>query len=178
MRIAISGTHGVGKTTLAEALADALPGYAFVPEPYRLLEDDGYDFAEMPSLDDFEQQLERAIKSLAESGPDTVFDRCPLDIAAYLLTHRDAHGFTLSDWMPRIREALASLDLVVFVPADDPAGPEAPPSGRRLRLRVDEAIAELIADDAFGLARPALTVAGSVDARVRQVLLVVRGASD
>lgn len=174
MRIAISGTHCVGKTTLAEALADALPGYLLVPEPYRQLEDDGYDFADPPSLDDFERQLERSIESIAESGPDTVFDRCPIDIVAYLSTHREAAAFTFDDWRSRVGEAMATLDLLVVVPADDPAGPQPPAPARRLRRRVDEAIAELVGDDTFGLVRAALTVTGPASARVRQVLGAMR----
>ena len=59
MRIAISGSHRVGKTTLAEALAAELPGYELVPEPYYLLEEDGHVFAAMPSIEDFELQLAR-----------------------------------------------------------------------------------------------------------------------
>ena len=49
MRIAISGSHVVGKTTLAEALAPALPHYELVPDPYDLLAEDGNEFGEMPS---------------------------------------------------------------------------------------------------------------------------------
>jgi uridine kinase len=45
VRIAISGAHCVGKTTLAEALAAALPHHDFIAEPYFLLEEEGYDFA-------------------------------------------------------------------------------------------------------------------------------------
>lgn len=170
MRIAISGSHRVGKTTLAEALADALPGHTLVPEPYRLLEDDGYDFAEMPSLEDFERQLERSLESLDDSGPDSVFDRCPLDIVGYLLTHREARSFTLDDWLPRIRAAMATLDLVVFVPIEDHDRIDVPRDDVRLRRRVDEALAAIVADDAHGLGFAVLSVHGSPDARLRQVL--------
>jgi broad-specificity NMP kinase len=44
MRIGISGTHGTGKTTLAEALAARLPGYVTADEPYYLLEEEGCEF--------------------------------------------------------------------------------------------------------------------------------------
>jgi uridine kinase len=36
MRIGISGTHGTGKTTLAEALSARLPGHVTADEPYYL----------------------------------------------------------------------------------------------------------------------------------------------
>ena len=44
MRIAISGSHLVGKTSLAEALADTLPRYELFAEPYHLLEEEGYEY--------------------------------------------------------------------------------------------------------------------------------------
>jgi MoxR-like ATPase len=112
MRIAICGTHLVGKTTLAEQLAEALPSHELVPEPYRFLEHEGYEFGEMPSLEDFERQLERAFRCVQEGGPAAVFDRCALDIVGYLQTHEDAEAFDLDRWLPRIREHVAALDLI------------------------------------------------------------------
>jgi uridine kinase len=50
MKIAISGAHRTGKTTLVEELSRALPAYGVVDEPYYLLEEEGHEFAEMPSL--------------------------------------------------------------------------------------------------------------------------------
>ena len=80
MRIAVSGTHRVGKTALADALAGGLPEYQVVPEPYHLLEEDGHAFGAMPSVDDFELQLGRSLDCLEESDANLIFDRCPLDI--------------------------------------------------------------------------------------------------
>ena len=44
MRIGISGTHGTGKTTLAEELCAHLPGHVTADEPYYLLEGEGFGF--------------------------------------------------------------------------------------------------------------------------------------
>ena len=44
MRIGISGTHGTGKTTLAQALCAHVPGHVAADEPYWLLEAEGYEF--------------------------------------------------------------------------------------------------------------------------------------
>jgi hypothetical protein len=174
MRIAISGSHLVGKTTLAETLADALPRHEFVPEPYYLLEEEGHEFAEMPSLEDFELQLERSIRSVQESGTDVVFDRCPLDILGYLVTHRDADALDLEDWMPRVREAVARLDLIVFLPIEDPDRVAVPRSQARLRSRVDMALRDLILDDAWGLEYEVIMVAGTPEARLRDVVAHLR----
>jgi hypothetical protein len=170
MRIAISGSHRVGKTTLAEALADALPRYELVPEPYYLLEEDGHEFAEMPSIEDFELQLERSIQCIRECGNDVVFDRCPLDILGYLVTHRDAGAFQLDDWMPRVREAVAKLDFIVFVPVEDPDRVAAPRSQARLRSELDTVLKDIIVDDAYGLATRVIVVTGTPGERLRSVV--------
>ena len=54
MRIAVSGAHRTGKTTLIEELSRALPTYTVVDEPYHLLEEEGYEFEALPSVEDFE----------------------------------------------------------------------------------------------------------------------------
>jgi hypothetical protein len=174
MRIAISGSHLVGKTTLAEALAEALPRHDLVPEPYHLLEEDGYEFEEMPSIEDFERQLERSLQCIEESGTDVVFDRCPLDILGYLVTHRDADVFQLEDWLPRVRQAVAKLDLIVFVPVEDPDRVAIPRSQARLRAAVDAVLRDLVVDDAYGLEIDVMTVEGTPNARLRQVAAHLR----
>ena len=57
MRVAFAGTHRTGKTTLLEAMATCLPEYEVVGEPYRALEDEGYEFSDPPSVEDFKRQL-------------------------------------------------------------------------------------------------------------------------
>ena len=174
MRIAVSGSHIVGKTTLVGALAEALPGALVVPEPYRLLEEDGHEFAEMPSVEDFELQLERSIQSVQEGGASRIFDRCPLDILGYLNTHPDASAFQLADWWPRIQEAMATLDVVAFVPIEEPDRMAVSDSEMQLRGAVDEALRDIILDDAYGLEFDAITTTGSTAARVLQVMAVFR----
>ncbi len=173
MRIAISGSHLVGKTTLAEALADALPGHELVPEPYYLLEEEGHEFPEMPSLEDFEAMLERSLQSLAQTGKNVIFDRCPLDILAYLLTHEDTDGFELEDWLPRIRESVATLDRVVFVPIEEPDRVAVPRSQAELRATVDGVLSDLLVDDAYGLELEVMTVRGSPDARLEHAVKIL-----
>src|SRR5262245_42280205 len=146
MRIAVSGAHCTGKTTLVAELLRNLPAYEAVDEPYRLLEEEGYVFAEMPSLEDFERQLERSIESMDTDAPNRIYDRCAADIVAYLTTHDDAEAFDLEDWLPRVRSALAELDLVVFVPIEHPdrmTGADRV----ELRRRVDEELRDIVLDD-------------------------------
>lgn len=170
MRIAVSGSHLVGKTTLVESLARALPAHDSIPEPYFLLEDDGHAFAEMPAMEDFELQLERSFQCIHESAANVIFDRCPLDILGYLITHRDADAFRLEDWMPRLQECIARLDLVVFVPIERPDRIAVPPSDAGLRAEVDAVLTEIVLDDAYGLGFEVIPVSGTAAQRLRQVV--------
>lgn len=170
MRIAISGGHRVGKTTLAEALANALPQYELVPEPYYLLEEEGYEFAEMPSLEDFELQLTRSLQCVQESGLNAIFDRCPLDILGYLITHREADSFQLADWMPHVQNCIAKLDLIVFVPIEQPDRIAVPRSQAGLRAEVDAVLRDIIVYDTYGLKVNVITVTGTPEIRLQQVV--------
>jgi len=171
MKIAVSGAHRTGKTTLVEELCRALPAYIAVDEPYHLLEEEGHEFAEMPSLEDFELLLERSIESLVEGGDDQIFDRCPADLLAYLITHPDSGGFDVERWLPRVRKAMERLDLIVFVPIEHPdrVAVLAPDHGELRRL-VDEELREIVLDDRWEFDVEALEVTGTLRERVRQVL--------
>jgi hypothetical protein len=63
MRIGISGTHGTGKTTLAQALCAHVPGHVAADEPYWLLEAEGYEFGFPPSAEDYRALLARSVRS-------------------------------------------------------------------------------------------------------------------
>lgn len=171
MRIAFSGSHRVGKSTLVELLADALPGHTAVDEPYYLLEEEGYESCEAPSVEDFEAQLERSLVAVEESGQNLLFDRYPVDVFAYLLAHDDAEAFEPDAWLERTRKAMQTLDFVVFVPIEDkdrialPAHDES-----EYRLAVHEELQHVLVDDALGFGTEVLTVHGDVPARVRQVM--------
>ena len=120
MKIAISGTHCSGKTTLIEELSRALPTYDVVEEPYYLLMEEGHSFAEVPCLEDFELQLDRSIQCIVDGGRDGLFERCPVDFLGYLSAHRDSTRFDIARWLPRVRHAVEQLDLIVFVPVANP----------------------------------------------------------
>lgn len=178
MRIAISGTHFSGKSTLVEDLSNALPKYSVVEEPYVLLAEEGYEFAEMPSVEDFELQLKRSIECMGEREPDILFDRCPADLLAYLLTHSDSDAFDLERWLPRVRAAMRKLDLVVFLPIERRDRIPLPSSeDSTLRMQVDVELREILLEDSFDFEADVVEVTGTRDDRVRQVLERLRGYS-
>ena len=136
--MAVSGTQCSGTTALVDELSRALPTYEVVDEPYFLLEEEGRQFAEVPTLADFELQAHRSAKSIVRSGRDSLFERCPVDFLAYLLAHRESKHFHVAAWLPRLRDAVERLDLIVFVPVEHPGRilvPSAELPG--LRRRVD-----------------------------------------
>ena len=171
MRIAISGTHFSGKSSLVQALSEALPKYTTVDEPYHLLQEEGYEFAELPSIEDFELQLERAIENLEETTPNVIFDRCPADILGYLLSHNDAEVFNLEEWLPRVQTAIKKLELVVFLPIEEPDRIVLPVSQDAVyRQRVDEKLREVIRENIFDFEVDVLEVSGNLQTRVERVL--------
>ncbi len=174
MRIAISGTHFSGKSSLVQALSEALPKYTTVDEPYHLLQEEGYEFAELPSIEDFELQLERAIESLDETLPDVIFDRCPADILGYLLSHTDAEAFNLKEWLPRVQTAIKKLDLIVFLPIEEPDRIVLPLSqDATYRQRVDEKLREVVLENIFDFEVDVLEVSGDPRTRVERVLAYI-----
>lgn len=171
MRIAFTGAHRTGKTTLIEALIERLPGYLWVTEPYHLMAEDGYAFCHPPSLDDFEAQLERSIGCLAEGDPNVLFDRCPLDILAYLLTHENGSAFVVAEWMERVRSAVDTLDLVVYVPIEEVDRiPYSTSDDDGNRASIDERLRDLVYGDALDLGVDVIEVEGDLPTRARRVL--------
>jgi predicted ATPase len=171
MRVAISGTHFSGKSTLVEALSEVLPQYMTVDEPYQLLQEEGYEFAELPSIENFVLQLERSIESLEEKAPNIIFDRCPADILGYLLSHADVEAFDLEEWLPRVQTSIRKLDLLVFLPIEEPDRIVLPLSqDAAYRQRVDAKLKEIILENSFGLEVDVLEVMGSPKTRVERVL--------
>ena len=163
MRIAVSGSHHVGKSTLVDSVAEALPGYTTVEEPYYLLEEEGYESADPPSQEDFEAQFERSLEAIEEGGRSVLFDRCPADVLAYLSTLDPE--LDIAPAMEQVREAMRTLDFVVFVPIEDRVAlPEHEDAD--YRRAVNERLRELLEE----LDVEVVTVAGDVRTRVDLVL--------
>lgn len=124
MRIAISGTHGSGKSTLIDAFLLAHPAFAYEPEPYEALQEEFSDtFAAEPSADDFYQQLMFNTDRLRQYQPtnDVIYERCPVDFLAYLFALHDLRRATaavqlLKPVISLVKEALPLLDLIIFLP--------------------------------------------------------------
>lgn len=171
MRVAFCGSHRVGKTSLLGRVAERTPRHSVVEEPYVLLEEEGYEHTDPPSLEDFEAQLERSLELLEEQRPNVLFDRSPADVLAYLLVHEDRASFESDTWLERVVETMQTLDLIVFVPieADDRIA-VAEHEDRAARRKVHRKLEQLLLDDSLGLDVEVLQVEGDLEARTDQVI--------
>lgn len=169
MRIAISGTHFSGKSTLIATLLRQFPKFTSVSEPYVLLEELGYEFSNPPSVEDFEQQLEFSVRSIMESRNNTFFDRCPVDCLAYALAIGEVD---VESWIQKMDSALQMLDLIVFLPIEDRERIPIPLSeDLKLRKKVDENLHDMLLNDSLEILKnlEVIEVTGSVEKRARMV---------
>jgi len=176
MRVGISGTHGTGKTTLAQALCACLPGHVTADEPYYLLEEEGYEFGFPPSPEDYRALLACSVQSLTAPPqlPGVIFDRTPLDYLAYLAA-AGANPCDQAD-AAALRPALASLELLVITvitPETEQVLPAAEMPG--LRSQMNDALLELLYDDPLNAWPdvPVLELNGPLDSRLDAVLAVL-----
>ncbi|BFU93012.1 MAG: hypothetical protein NTAFB01_41990 [Nitrospira sp.] len=169
MRIAISGTHGSGKSTLVDDLIERLPHWESIEKPYYVLEEEGYEFGEIPTREDFEAQLTRSLQLTSEQRRNVIFDRCPMDFVAYALCSADSESFSVRAWLPQLRDAANALDLIVFLPIDNRI-PVPLSEDDDWRIAVDETLREILLDDTFDLEMIVLEIRGTREERVQQVL--------
>ena len=167
MRIAISGAHFSGKTKLIKALVKELSHYRSVEESYYLLNEEGYEFSNPPTVEDFEAQLNYSIKAIENSEDNTLFDRCPLDFLSYALTIQDNEELDTEDWIQRMKGAIEKLDLIVFVPIEKRI-PAPKSEDLEWRANVDEQLYEMVMNDSLGILEnvEVLEVTGSVEKRM------------
>ncbi|HET6979143.1 MAG TPA: AAA family ATPase [Pyrinomonadaceae bacterium] len=168
MRIAVSGTHGVGKSTLIDEFLRRHPEFVYEPEPYTVLvEDFGEEFGAEPCVEDFRRQLEFNLERLGQHTADenVIYERCPLDFLAYIAALDQQ---TAEKLVETVKEVMQQLEVVVYLPlAEANKADEFP----KLQRAVDRTLSSIFREDEFGIMSSTdatvVEAEGSTDQRLR-----------
>jgi predicted ATPase len=182
MRVAVSGTHGVGKSTLIDEFLRRHPEFVHEPEPYAVLvEDLGEEFAAEPCVQDFRRQLEFNIERLNQhaANENVIYERCPIDFLAYIhaLDPQSAEAL-----MESVSEAMQHLELIVYLPFDETSATDDFP---KLQRAMDRRLTSILRNDEFGIMSSTnaniIEAQGSTDHRLRTlenaILMNIKHAS-
>jgi predicted ATPase len=171
MRIAISGTHCNGKTTLIDEFLRSHPDFVHEPEPYTtLVEDFGEEFAAEPCVEDFVRQLEFNVERLRlhARGERVIYERCPIDFLAYIAV---LDSQAIEPVLGTIAESMQHLDLIVYLPLADNNHMNV--EYAKLRKAVDRQLSAIYCDDEFGIVSvtgiEVVEAIGSTEQRLRSI---------
>lgn len=130
MRIAISGSHSLGKSTVVNQWVTKNPQFQREEEPYRALGLYGpYEIL----FRDASTRLQNGIQMYynisriyrySKITDDVIFDRAPIDYIAYSQYTADQGKTDIDEafvesMLPAVRESLDHLDILAFVPKSD-----------------------------------------------------------
>jgi len=155
MRIAVSGTHFIGKSTLIEDFIKKHPEYKSEIEPYYNLQNEkSMELSLEPSLDSLLEQLDYSIHQLNKCANEknVIFDRCPVDFIAYAICALDQDDIDINDSeiserFPDIKAALNNLDLILFLPITKENSIEYTEENPAYRKLADKCFKKLYRDD-------------------------------
>lgn len=127
MRIAISGTHSLGKSTFVRDFHNNHPDYIYENEPYReLMHHHEILFGDHQTQHHINLQLNHCLAhtKLYSPGDKVIFDRCPIDFIPYAdytaqKGSTDIDATYVKSLYHNVTSCLHHLDLIVFVPMSD-----------------------------------------------------------
>ncbi len=127
MRVAISGSHSLGKSTFVKDFLNTHLDYAFEEEPYRAIMDQhDIKFAEDQTQHHIMLQLNHCIEHISQYslGSKVICDRCPADYipyASYSVSYgqQDIDDNFIKSLYPLVKNSLQHLDLIVFIPISE-----------------------------------------------------------
>ena len=159
MRVAVSGSHSTGKSTLIAAFVDRRPEYVHEPEAYEALADEVALTSEGPTPEGLEELLRFTVSALAAHRPGAcvVFERSPVDYLAYAAASRatwspEVGAEFLRAQVPVVRDAVRHLDVIALVPVSGKGPIQARPGeDERFRRRVDDRLRRALIDDDYDL---------------------------
>ena len=124
MRIAISGTANLGKSTLIKDFLQEWPMYGYEVTSYRnIVAEKQLPHSKQTNKESQKAILEYMVDSLKQFDKDdkVIFDRCPLDNLVYSMWAMSQEGNDVDEdfvdeCIPIVREALTNLDIIFFLP--------------------------------------------------------------
>jgi hypothetical protein len=185
VRIAISGTHCSGKTTLLEDFIAAHRDYVHEPEPYEWLDVYGEATGDEPTTDDFYRQLELSIDRVRTygRGARVVAERSPVDFLAYLLALSDLGRVgrdceMIASAADLVAAGIEHIDLLVVLPLNGRDGLAVSESEDiELREAMNDRLVDLISADEYALftsGSPRIVeIHGTRDQRLRSLEIAV-----
>lgn len=165
MRIAVSGTHSVGKSTFVWDFIKTHPDYIREEEPYRALRE-FYPIKFGKQATNYCNGIQlfynlNRVQKYQSSNDKVIFDRCPIDYIAYSMYAARYHQTDMDEKFVHsiiepIRESLALLDLIVFVTVNNKHPIQIENDGIRLidpkyRIEVDEFLKEIYFNNLFNV---------------------------
>ena len=166
MRIAVTGSHNSGKSTIIELLSESFSNYIIYDEPYYLLLEDGYEIPAPPSLDEYRVMLEKSLELIGEEkNEDVFFDRSPVDLLAYTLVSDNYGEIDEDKYFDEVKKSIESLDALFYLPIEDIVTQNASLDEYfELREEVDIMIERIINDLAGNT--PVIQFSGDLETRV------------
>lgn len=159
MRVAVSGSHNTGKTTLIAAFVAKRPQYVSEPEAYEVIADDiVLTSSEGPDPEGLAALLAYTTSALASHrcGASVIFERSPVDYLAYAAATRSIPSTERADFLrvhaPRVRDSVRNLDMIVLLPVSSEGHlASRPGEDERFRNRVDDLLRRALIDDDYDL---------------------------
>ncbi|MEY4298933.1 MAG: hypothetical protein RIR25_169 [Verrucomicrobiota bacterium] len=199
MRIAVSGSHSLGKSTVVNDWVAAHARYSREEEPYRALSLHGpYEIR----FRDASTRLQNGIQLYYNIGrihrygsrsDDVIFDRAPVDYLAYSQYTANCGTTDIDDafvqsMVPTVRESLDHLDLIAFVPCSErwPVAMEEDgirPVDHAYRDEVDAIFKQIYREGRFGVmpgknAPRLVELCGSREQRLEQLQVAIADLDD
>ena len=130
MRIAVTGSHSLGKSTLVNDWVTRHPNFTREEEPYRALALYGpYEILFRDESTRLHNGIQlyyniSRVNRYAVPADDVIFDRAPVDYLAYSQYTADTGCTDIDDafvesMVPAVTESLDRLDILAFVPKSD-----------------------------------------------------------
>jgi len=124
MRIAISGTANIGKSTLLQDFLQEWSMYGREVKTYRdILAEKELPHSKQTTKESQKAILDYMCETLKEfkQGDKVIFDRCPLDNLVYSMwalsqEDSDIDEDFIDECIPLVRDALKNLDIIFFIP--------------------------------------------------------------